>query len=150
VSLAQLLFFCVLTCTSLCGLQGVSALPLVDFFLCPDLCLPLWPPGSECPLFCSFLSVFSLVPPSVVSSWYVPVAWSLSFHILTCASLCGLQRVSTCCLATFCVLTCASLCGYQEVSAPCLVTFFLYPDLCPLLWYPVGECPLLGCFLSVS
>jgi len=49
--------FCVLTCPSLYGLQFVSAPWLVGFFLCPDLSLPLWSPGSECPLVGWFLSV---------------------------------------------------------------------------------------------
>jgi len=53
-------------------------------------------------------------------------------------------------LVSFCVLTCPSLCGLQKVSAPYSVGFFLYPDMSLPLLSPEGKCPSLGWFLSVS
>src|SRR6267142_1302457 len=53
--LAWLDSFWVLTCPS-CALQLVSAPHLVRFFLCPDLSICLCSPGSECPLLGQILS----------------------------------------------------------------------------------------------
>jgi hypothetical protein len=101
----------------------VSTPFLVTFFLYPDLSQPLWSPGSEFHSLGCFLSVFCLwlVHPSVISSWWVLLAQLLSF----------------------CILTCSSLCGLQFVSIPYLVTFFLCPDLSiPLqsrMWVPLTQ-----------
>ena len=60
---------------------------LTLFFLCPDMSLPLWSPVGECPLVGWFLSVSWHVPPSVVSSQWVPLGWlvgwflSVSWHV---------------------------------------------------------------------
>jgi len=91
----------VLTSPSLYNLQLVSAPCSATFFSCPDASLPLWSPPHEYPSLCCFLFMPRLVPPSAVSrgcpllshflsvSWQVPgvpLAWSLSFHVLTCPS----------------------------------------------------------------
>ena len=166
VPLTWLLSFHVLTCPPLCHIQDVSAPHLVAFFPCPDLSLPLLSPAGECPLLSCFLSMSWLV-----SRKWVPLAWSLSFHILTCPSLCHLQRVSTShsvtflpCpdlsaisrewvplvqLLSFCDLTCPSLCYIQKVSGPCSVAFFPCPDLSLPLLSLVCECLLLDYFLSM-
>jgi len=91
----------------------------------------------------TFLSVFSLVPPSTVSK-----GCSLSFHILIHLSLCGPQLVSACTqLLSFHVLTSPSLYNLQLVSAPCSAAFFSCSDASLPLWSPPHEHPLLSCFL---
>ena len=119
------LTFHVATCPSLCALQYVSAPHLVASFLCLDKSLSLWSPGSKCPLLGHFVSMSWQVP-SVVSREWVPLAWSLSFHVLTSPSLCYLQGV----------------------SAPSSVASFPCPDKSLPLWPPGCKCLLLSHFLS--
>jgi len=81
----------------------------------------------------------------------VPLGWLVSFCVLTCLSLCGLQFVSAPCLLGFFLCPDLSLPLWSpESESPCLVGFILYPDMSLPLLSPEGECPLLGWFLSVS
>ena len=153
-------------------------MPLSELSLAAEkMLLLVFSQSFHCFSFCDshpFLSVSWLVPPSLVSSLWVPLIWSLSSHVLTYPFLCGLQEASAPHSVAFflCpdmsltlwspVCECPSLShflsmswhvapsGLQEVSTPCLVAFFLYLDLSLPLWFPVGKCPLLSCFPSVS
>ena len=91
----------------------MSSPGLVAFYSCPDMSLLLeyW--------LGHFLSISWQVPPSVVLSSWVTLAWSLSFHILTSLSLWGIQFMST----------------------PLSVIFFLCPDK---LYCKDGVCVDLG------
>ena len=72
-------FFHVLTHHSLCGPQLMGIRRLVAFFLCPNSSLPLRSPEDAPCLAASF--------PFPGKSLVVPLAWSLSFHVLTRPSL---------------------------------------------------------------
>jgi hypothetical protein len=72
-ALHSLTFFCrpdLSLIPSFCALQKVSVRRSFFGSRCPDLVLPLRPPGSEC------------------------LARTLSFSVLTCSCVCGLQEVS--------------------------------------------------------
>jgi len=69
---------------------------------------------------------------------------SIGSIFLSLSLICNLSPFS------FHVLTCPSLCRLQGVSVPFSVALHPCSDLALPLWSTVGECPLLGHFLSVS
>jgi hypothetical protein len=128
VSAPPSLSFRVLTCSSDCALQAVSAPGSLAFFPCSHLSVALCSSGSECSPLSRFLFVPSLVCRSAFSRMSVP---SLT-RFLSVPSL----------LRRFFAL--------QEVSALRLFALFPCPHFSVVLCSPVGECPSLVCPLSVS
>jgi len=81
----------------------------------------------------------------------VPVTQSLSFCVLTSPSLSGLQPVGACHAVAFFPCADKSLpLGLQLVGACRSVAFSPCADKSHPLWSPVGECPSLCRFLSMS
>ena len=111
-----------------CQPQKVSADRSVPCFSCPEKCLPLPSPGSEC----ASVGVFLPCPYKRLP---------LPFPDSECASA-G--------LFAFCALTGASLCCPQDVSARLFVGFFPCPDKCLPLPSPGSEYALVGRIFAMS
>ena len=127
-ALSPSLSFVVLNCSFLSCLQVVSAPHSVASRPYPSLPLPLPSPGSECSLlglFCSVLTCPSLCQLQLVSAPHF--TRSLSFHALTCPFFYRLQFVS----------------ASRLLVVPC-------PDLSHSRPSPVCECHLVSQFPSIS
>ena len=116
--------FRVLTCSSLCRRQFVSAPRLVGFFVCSDLSLP-----SRCCL------QFVRGPHLVGFFLYPDMSLPMPSPVGERPSLGRILSLS------FLVLICTSQCRLQFVSAPCSVRFFPCPDVSLPMLSLGCECP---------
>lgn len=153
--LAGLVYVCVLTCSSVCTSQLVSASCFLRFFLCYNLSTCLYSPVCECLTYLdSFCSDFFI---HMCSSWWVPLAFLDSLHVLIYPYIYALQKVSSPHLLEFfscpnlSIHLCSPVCEYSLIAQ--ILPMFWCVHLCSL----VCGCHLLGlnsfciltCLLSI-
>jgi len=120
----RLLSVRVLTCSTRCTLQRVSASRSLAFVSCHHVSPLMRSLGSECPPFARFLCPHLSLPVCLKN-----VSAPRSFAYPSCPQLSllcfpGSECPSLACSPPFRVLTCPSRCAFQEVSVPHWPAFF--------------------------